>query len=253
MSAVSTVPLRWIAAAGGALAVSAAILWLIGLSPAPVFVARNEPGRDATPAVGFSGLRAPDAAVQEAAEMRDLAPLFLPTERNARLSRLPRREPGRTMLDMDAPRWAFQESALRFSETLPSPAVIHGRPPAEAGAADALVPTDGAVALTAFGRGEAGVPRLSARGAMVQVIAAATGETVLTAELPVEATPVSEKAWQPAQFLAAADAAGLVGPLILVEGSRVDEVDQYFRRYLVQSFQIGQRLTPGSYRITVGP
>lgn len=254
MSVVSTLSLRWIAAAGGALAASAAAAWLIGFAAMPAMpIAPPARGGAVKPTVGMSGLLVPNAAVQEAAEMRDLAPLFLPTERNAQLSRLPRREPGQTMLDVDAPRWAFQESALRFSEALPSPAALNGRPAAEAGLADALVPTAGAVALTAFGRGEAPLPRLSARGATVHVVATATGEEILQAELPADAAPPSEKVWQPVQFLAGADAAGLVGPLIVVEGSRVEEVDQYFRRYLVESFRIGQRLSPGSYRITVGP
>jgi hypothetical protein len=55
------------------------------------------------------------------------------------------------------------------------------------------------------------------------------------------------------EFMAAVDASGLVGPLVLTVHSDVAEVDAYFGRYLAETFRIGQRLEPGFYRICVGP
>ena len=48
-------------------------------------------------------------------------------------------------------------------------------------------------------------------------------------------------------------AAGLAGPLVVTESSRVEEVDAHFRRQLRQVFRLGERLAPGVYRVVVGP
>jgi hypothetical protein len=76
---------------------------------------------------------------------------------------------------------------------------------------------------------------------------------VLAETLPAEVAPPTTKAWQPMEFLAAVDPAGLVGPLVITEDSRVEEVNTYFRKYLAQTYRIGERLPPGFYRIIVGP
>jgi hypothetical protein len=47
--------------------------------------------------------------------------------------------------------------------------------------------------------------------------------------------------------------AGLAGPLVVTESSRVEEVDVHFRRQLRQVFRLGERLAPGVYRVVVGP
>ena len=54
-------------------------------------------------------------------------------------------------------------------------------------------------------------------------------------------------------LLAAVDAAGLAAPLVVTEGSRVEEVDVYFRQFLARNFRIGDRLDAGFYSITVAP
>jgi hypothetical protein len=59
--------------------------------------------------------------------------------------------------------------------------------------------------------------------------------------------------WAPLEFLATVEAAGLVAPLTLTGRSGVDEVDAFFRNYLVRTFRLGERLPPGFYRITVSP
>jgi hypothetical protein len=47
--------------------------------------------------------------------------------------------------------------------------------------------------------------------------------------------------------------AGLIGDPILVTGSGWEEVDTFFRSYLVKTFRLGERLNPGRYRVLVGP
>jgi hypothetical protein len=65
--------------------------------------------------------------------------------------------------------------------------------------------------------------------------------------------PASTRPWDPMEFVAAVDAAGLVGPLVPTARSGVDEIDAYFGHYLADTLRVGQRLSPGFYRIVVGP
>ena len=96
---------------------------------------------------------------------------------------------------------------------------------------------------------------MEGRAGFVEVTAASNGEKVLAEALPVAARPNSlgSKPWSPIELLAIVDTAGLASPLVITEGSRVEEVDLFFKTYLTQTFRIGARLTPGYYRITVAP
>jgi hypothetical protein len=112
-----------------------------------------------------------------------------------------------------------------------------------------------------LGRGETLVVPLPPRGAFVEIVATRTGRRALSAQamtqvekLAADARPPGDRPWQPFEFLAAVDPAGLVGPLVIVEPrSGVEEVDRYFQDYLVQTVRVGERLKPGFYRISVGP
>ncbi|HEY1765543.1 MAG TPA: hypothetical protein VGF85_11515, partial [Opitutaceae bacterium] len=103
-----------------------------------------------------------------------------------------------------------------------------------------------------FGRAEIILQPLAKRGAYVEITEAGTGRKVLDVAL-ADASPPSSLPWQPMEFLAAVDTAGLVGPLSPISRSGVDEVDGYFGRYLSDVFRLGQRLAPGLYRVSVGP
>ena len=46
--------------------------------------------------------------------------------------------------------------------------------------------------------------------------------------------------WDPMEFMAAVDAAGLVGPVVPTTRSGVAEVDAYFSRYLAETLRVGQ-------------
>ena len=103
-----------------------------------------------------------------------------------------------------------------------------------------------------FGKTDATRPALPSRGAFVEITVQGTGQRVLSQAL-LDAKPPGEGAWQPLEFLAVVDAAGVVGSLEITSHSNLAGVDNYFLRYLVQTLRVGQRLPPGFYRITVGP
>lgn len=193
-----------------------------------------------------------DRVLKDEALIRDLRPLFLPTQFNSSLPE-PRRDAGYTILDEERPRLEFTETELGIAKGLPPAATLNGRAAEKARGLDVLAPEDIAVGLTGFGRQERVVERLPARGGFVEVVAAATGERVLAEALPPTMGPAAGKAWEPMELFAAVDAAGLAVPLVVTEGSRVDEVDAHFRKVLAQTYRIGERLPPGFFRIVVGP
>jgi len=190
--------------------------------------------------------------LKEETELRDLSPLFLPTERNASLPP-PRREPGRTFLDEESPKFRFTEVELQLAKGLPPTATVNGRAAGIAEPVDTLAPQVIGSSLAGFGRRRSDIPAFSARGGLVEVVAAGSGRSVLIAKLPIEGRPPGGKAWAPVEFLAVVDAAGLASPLIVTEGSRVEEVDAFLGNYLTRAFRLGDRLGPGFYRVIVAP
>jgi hypothetical protein len=102
-----------------------------------------------------------------------------------------------------------------------------------------------------LGQSDHPVSQLNARKAFIEILAAINGQRLLAQPL-TNANPPGG-AWQPMEFLVAVDAMGLVGPPTLTESSRVAAVDGYFQNYLVKTLHAGQRLTPGFYRICIGP
>jgi len=59
--------------------------------------------------------------------------------------------------------------------------------------------------------------------------------------------------YAPLEFLVVISSAGMVGEPVLTTGSGWDDVDIFFRTYLVKTFRLGERLNPGRYRVLVGP
>src|SRR5690606_6586486 len=121
-----------------------------------------------------------DLLLKAEAELRDLRPLFLPTERNAALPE-PRLEPGRSVHDNELPKLTFGEAEARISRSLPPVVTLNGRPVTDATPADVLSPRESDLGLQGFGRDAAPVPAFSPRGGYVEVTALATGERVLGA------------------------------------------------------------------------
>jgi hypothetical protein len=185
-----------------------------------------------------------DPVVTMATLLRDPTPLFLPTRFNSsRIDYVPS-EPGGAFAGFQ-PKLSFAEAELDLR--LPSSSAIPASP------AEALAGDPPGAPFLGFGRREAVVQPLSRRTAYVEIHEAGSGRTVFGQAVTDTHPPASSLPWQPMEFMAAVDAAGLVGPLVPTARSGVDDVDSYFGRYLADSLRVGQRLAPGFYRIIVGP
>jgi len=230
---------RWIYATVGAVVVLVLISLLFRAPTARVgklgpLVTSANPG-----AVQLVSLKRNEAA------LTDPTPLFLPTEWNAGQNALPantQREPGGTFQGYPA-KLAFAENDLKLN--LPSPVAVPARP------ADALASDGSMRSISELGRADRASPQLVSRNAFVEILKAGNGQPVMAQAIWDGAPP--GKAWQPLEFLVAVDAAGLVGPPVLTESSRVGVVDGFFQNYLVKTLHAGQRLAPGFYRVCIGP
>lgn len=250
MSAISAGSrLRWAAAAAVAVAAVALLLVLFRVPEPTPLAAGDHP----KPVVRLMKPDGTNAVLDEETVMHDTMPLFLPTDRNSTVKELPRREPGKTFLDKESPKLGFADTDLNMAKDMPPVVTLNGKPLGKAAPVDALTVDPANQVSLGFGRVDEPPGPLLARGGFVEVTATATGRRVLAEALPVAARPATDKPWQPLEFFAAIDAAGLVRPLVVTEGSRVEEVDVYFRNFLARTFRIGERLPPGFYRIVVGP
>lgn len=187
---------------------------------------------------------ATNMVLKEEMVMNDQTPLFLPTEWNVPLPPLRRPEAGQSVLDQDVLKMTFGEAELKLG--MGAPVDVSAKP------AEVLLPDPVATPVAGFGRVDVALPSLPARGAFVEVRTVEANRQVFGDRL-ADARPPAGKAWRPMEFLAAVDAAGLVGSLVITERSDAEEVDNYFRKYLARTFQIGERLPPGFYRVIVGP
>jgi len=243
-------PGRWMIATIAGIVIVVLLLLLFRIPP-PV---SSLPGTGSLPAPAVQVARPDesDRLLKAESELRDLRPLFLPTERNAALPE-PRLEPGRTFLEAETLQPRLSAAGAKVTDDLPALATVDGKPVETATPADALSATETKLSLEAFGRRPLEVAQFERRGGWVEVTAVKNGTRVLSERLPKEALPANEKPWGPVEFMAVVDPAGLVSPLVVIDGSRVDEVDAHYRTYLERDFRIGQRLPPGFYRVTVAP
>lgn len=188
-------------------------------------------------------MRLVDPVVIMRTMLLDPTPLFLPTAFNsARIDYVPGALGG-AFAGFPFKK-TFSDSELELH--LPPAASVPGSP------AEALAGDPPGAPFIGFDRANPVMEPLSPRVAYVEIMDARTGRSVL--EMPVTgAHPPVSAPWQPMEFIAAVDPAGLVGPLVPTARSGVDEVDTYFGRYLADTLRVGQRLAPGFYRIVVGP
>lgn len=194
-----------------------------------------------------------ESTLSEETILRDLSPMFLPTERNATLRKLPVREPGRTFLEIEAPKLGMPDGSWRFDRTLPPIATLNGIPLNQATPLDHLEAAAWEVNVAGFGRDRARIPTVEPRGALIEVVRERDGQRVMSDELEPKVLPPTNKLWQPVEFLAVVAPAGLAVPLSVRVRSGVEELDIFFRNYLSRTYRIGDRLAPGFYRITVAP
>jgi hypothetical protein len=185
-----------------------------------------------------------DPVVVKATMLSDPTPLFLPTQFNSSRRDYVAREPGGAFSGF-APKLTFDEAQLELK--LPSSSSIPTSP------AEALAGDPPGAPFLGFGRRDPVTQPLSARTAYVEIRASGTGKMVYEGSIEDAHPPSRSLPWQPMEFIAAVDAAGLVGPLVPTVRSGVDDVDAYFGRYLAETLRVGQRLAPGFYRVVVGP
>lgn len=245
---------RWSAALGAAAIVLIALLFLFRLPPPPTALPSASSSASSPMLRHAVQLAAPaDQLLKDETELRDLRPLFLPTERNARPPEL-KREPGRTFLDSDIVKFSFAESELSLGKDFPPVATVDGRPADKATPRDALASETAALTWFGIGRNDAQVQPLPPRAGFIEVVSAASGEPVIGDVLPISAArPPGDKPWAPLEFLARIDAAGLAAPLVVTTSSGVEEIDAYFRAFLTKNYRLGERLEPGFYRVIVAP
>jgi hypothetical protein len=224
----------WVGAAAAGVFVILILAFLIRLPEPPL-----QPVGIAPPRVGVV-----DPVVTMATLLRDPTPLFLPTRFNSsRIDYVPS-EPGGAFAGFQ-PKLSYAESELELR--LPAVSAIPASP------AEALAGEPPGAPFLSFGRSNAVVQPLSRRTAYVEIHDAGSGRTVFGQAVTDTHPPAASSPWQPMEFMAAIDAAGLVGPVVPTVRSGVDEVDTYFGRYLADTLKVGQRLAPGFYRIIVGP
>lgn len=189
-------------------------------------------------------VRLVDPGVIMGTMLRDPKPLFLPTEFNSSRRDYVPTEPGGAFAGFPS-KLTFSESEL--SLILPPSAAVPASP------AEALQGEPPGAPFIGFDRADPVMEPISPRGAYVEIIEAGTGKTVFGKPIGDAHPPVTSLPWQPMEFIAAVDATGLVGAVVPTTRSGVSEVDSYFAHYLAETFRVGQRFSPGFYRISVGP
>lgn len=246
---------RWAVAVATAAGVGALVLWLlrgpIGVGGGPAAQTVGAVGKAKAP-LQIARPSKSDLELKEEAFIRDLRPLFLPTALNA-VPPEPRMAEGRTSIELELSRAPGSDLEFSFLRELPPTATLDELPADKATARDWVSADVPGPVLAGLGRGEAKVEPTQPRGGFIEIRSAVSGEAIWSEPIPASARPPSDKAWQPLELLAAVEAAGLVAPPVITEGSRVDEVDVHFRRYVAQIFRVGDRLPPGFYRIVIGP
>jgi hypothetical protein len=198
------------------------------------------------PAVVLTGIgvAGQDQAMREQAALFDPAPLFFPTEWNYGQRPLPaglRRQPGQVFESFPA-KASFTDQDLKLAafEAAPTPE----KP------ADVLGQGNGSPFA---GMGQVDIQRepLPERSGFVEIRGFKSGKVIMEQALVGILVPRPD--YSPIEFIVAVSAAGVVADPVLATGSGWEEVDAFFRTYLVKSFRVGERLNPGRYRVFIGP
>jgi hypothetical protein len=186
---------------------------------------------------------APDQVLRERAELLDPTPLFFPTEWNYGL------QPGR-IASLQQPGQVFGsfEPKLTVKEQNMAPFRLESAPVPEK-LSDVL--SQGSEAsFDGMGQIDRQRSTLPVRAGRVEVRSLKTGNLVIEQSLTGISPPRADFA--PVEFLVTVSSAGIVGDPVLTSGSEGEDVDNFFRDYLVRSYRLGERLLPGQYRVLVG-
>ena len=196
-----------------------------------------------------SGTGAASQILRERAEYFDTTPLFFPTEWNYGQGSLPdniRRKPEQVFAGFDA-NLTFKDLNLgSYGSDL-------------AAAPDRLAEVLGQGnerPLGGLGQIDVARAALATRSGILEVRNFSDGNLVIAQTLTGISLPRSDFA--PIEFLAVVSSDGLVGQPTMVTGSGseegdTEEIENFLRTYLVKTLHLGERLSPGRYRVLFGP
>lgn len=185
-----------------------------------------------------------DRILREQAELFDPAPLFFPTEWNFGqnpIREAVRRQPGQVFGSFEA-KLVFADQKIKSYgfETAAVPERL----------SDVLAQGNEAP-FAGIGQVDVERPPLLEREGFLEVRKIGSSQIVIKKSLSGINLPRS--GFSPLEFIVVISSAGIVGEPVLMGSSDFDEVDAFFRSYLTKGFHLGERLTPGLYRILVGP
>lgn len=187
-----------------------------------------------------------DQVLRERADLFDPTPLFFPTEWNYGQRPLPDRlhqQPDQVFGSFEAKRiFDFEDQNMKSygGQLAPAPEKL----------ADVLAQGN-EVPFAGIGQVDSEQTPLPERAGVLEVRDFALRKPIIEQTLKDLGLPRSDFA--PLEFVVAINSAGVVGEPVLVNGSGWEDVDAFFRAYLVKTFRLGERLSPGSYRVLVGP
>ncbi len=190
-----------------------------------------------------AGTAAGDQVLREKAELLDPTPLFFPTEWN--YGQRPLREgslkqPGQVFGSFEPKLTVGERNIANYgAEAIVVPEKL----------VDVLVQGNEAP-FAGMGLIDTQRSTLPVRSGYLEVRGFENGETIIAQQLSGINPPRTDFA--PVEFLVVVGSAGLIGEPVLASGSGWDEVDNFFRAYLVKSYRLGERLHPGQYRVLVG-
>jgi len=238
---------------GIAIAVAAVLAALVVLAVTQVRLPKStavKPPKVEPSSVAIARPNGGNAELRAQVELYDPKPLFLPTPINSSDPALPatlRREPGSAFKAIP-PKPLFIEYE-KLNIELPYPVAMPENP------AEVWRTGETANPFFSFGRINYPYTPLPKRLAFLEVLQAKTGRTVIAVPLstdPKNSLPAVD--WQPLEMAVAVEPTGLVGePMVTGLGSGFDEVDDYFRAFIVKQFRLGARLPPGFYMLRIGP
>jgi hypothetical protein len=230
----------WIGLVVGMAAVGAWTLWARRHSTLPASTPpRGQPfvqlaGASSTPS---------DQVLREKAELLDPTPLFFPTvwnygQRPLRAASL--KQPGQVFGSFEPKLTVGEQNIVAFrTENTPVPEKL----------SDVLIQGNEAP-FAGMGQVDRQLSTLPIRSGYVEVRNLETGKVIIAQTLTGITPPRSDFA--PIEFIVVVGRGGLIGEPFLAGESAGDEVEVFFRDYLIRSYRLGERLRPGRYRVLVG-